>query len=217
MYTCSMPAARFIHLIDDDAKQLRAIEQNAHLKPKVRLRAQVLRRSHRGDTVAQIAASTGRRATSICRDLDRWQDHGVAGLADGMAPGQPPRITAEVAGFLQEQLAEARTSTAIQPAEAVEPQFGIAVSAEAVRQHLHRLGYAWKRTRYVPAKSPDPEQKRVARETLAGRTRGLATATLRYLDATGPCASAPGAQPVGLAGPDQCDRHALSGGGHRAG
>lgn len=91
MYTCSMPASRFIHLIDDDAKQLRAIEQNAHLKPKVRLRAQVLRRSHRGDTVAQIAASTGRRATSICRDLDRWQDHGVAGLADGMAPGQSPR------------------------------------------------------------------------------------------------------------------------------
>jgi hypothetical protein len=56
MYTFSMVASRFIHLTDDDDIRLREAEQNAHLKSKVRLRAQVLRQSHRGDTITQIAA-----------------------------------------------------------------------------------------------------------------------------------------------------------------
>lgn len=169
-----MPRSRFIHLTDDDDIRLREIEQNAHLTPKVRVRAQVLRLSHRGQTIQQIAAYTGRHATSIGRDLDRWQGHGVAGLADGTAPGQPSRITAEVKTFLHEQLGADRTWTAGQLAEAVADRFGITVTAETMRQHLLALGYHWKRTRYVPAKAPDPEEERAARETLAAQKRGLA-------------------------------------------
>lgn len=167
-----MQASRFIHVTDDDDTRLRAVEQNAHLKPKVRLRAQVLRLSHRGDTITKIAAYTGRHPTSIGRDFDRWQDQGLAGLADGAGPGQPPRITPEVKAFLHAQLGAERTWTAGQLAEGVATRFGIQVSAEAIRQHLHALGYAWKRTRYVPAKPPDPEQERVARDTLAGLKKG---------------------------------------------
>lgn len=170
-----MQASRYIHLTTDDDIRLREIEQNAHLKPKVRLRAQVVRLSHRGDTIQQIAAYTGRHASSISRDFDRWETHGVAGLADTPPPGQPPRITAEVIPFLHTQLGAERTWTAGQLAEAVETQFGILVSAEAMRQHLHALGYAWKRTRYVPAKPPDPEEERAARAQLAGLKKGLAT------------------------------------------
>lgn len=172
MYTCSMPRSRFIQLTDHDDARLRDIEQHAHLKRKVRLRAQVLRLSHRGQTIQQIAAYTGRHPTSIGRDFDRWERQGLVGLADGTAPGHPPRVTAEVKGFLQERLGEDRTWTAGQLAEAVADRFGVTVSAEAIRQHLHTLGYAWKRTRYVPAKAPDPDEERDARETLEGLKRG---------------------------------------------
>src|SRR5665811_273576 len=159
-----MPRSRFIHLMDDDAR-LREIEQNAHLQPTVRLRAQVLWLSRRGDTIAQIAAYTGRHATSIGWDFDHWQAWGLTGLADGAAPGQPPRITHDVKTVLHQWLGEERTWTVSQLAEAVATQFGIQVSAEAIRQHLHALNYRWKGNRYVPAKPPDPEQERAARDT----------------------------------------------------
>lgn len=172
-----MAPARRIQLTNDEDIRLREIEQNPHLKRKVRLRAQVVRLSHRGDTVRQIAAYTGRSHTSIRRDFDRWAQHGVAGLTDGTAPGNPPRITVAVKGYLQERLGEDRTWTAGQLAEAVAERFGITVSAEALRQHLHMLGYHWKRTRYVPSKPPDPEQERAARETLGRLKKGRSMAS----------------------------------------
>lgn len=96
----------------------------------------------------------------------------MAGLADGTAPGNPSRITAAAHAFLHERLGEDRTWTAGQLADTVAGRFGITVSAEAMRQHLHRLGYRWKRTRYVPAKPPDPAQECRARAELALLKRG---------------------------------------------
>ncbi len=82
--------------------------EDPHLKPKVRLRAQVLRLSGRGETIERIAAyTTGRSPASIGRgDLDRWEGRGLEGLADRTAaPGSPPRITEEVRSFMEEKLA----------------------------------------------------------------------------------------------------------------
>lgn len=174
-----MPASRFLHLSDDEDARLREIEHSPHLQPKVRVRAQVVRLSHRGQTIRQIAASTGRHPTSIGRDFDRWQDQGVAGLADGAAPGNPSRVTAEVKTYLGERLGEDRTWTAGQLAAVVADRFGITVSAEAIRQHLHALGYAWKRTRYVPMQPPDPGAEHAAREDLRGLKRGRTRANSR--------------------------------------
>jgi transposase len=151
---------------------LREIEQDAHLRPKVRLRAQVLRLSSRGETMQGIAAYTNRSPASIARDLDRWEGHGLEGLADKTAPGNPTRVTEEVKIFMEEKLAQERTWNATQLAEAVEGRFGIGVGAETIRQHLLRMGYSWKRTRYVPSKPPDPEKEREAREELAALKKG---------------------------------------------
>ena len=88
-----MPPSRRIELTDEEDEKLREVEQNPHLRNKVRLRAQVLRLSGRGSNMAQIASYTGRSPTSIARDLDRWEERGLEGLADGAAPGNPPRVT----------------------------------------------------------------------------------------------------------------------------
>jgi transposase len=168
-----MPPARFVRLTPEEDARLRAVEQDPHLKPKVRLRAQVLRLSGRGETIERIAAYTGRSPASIGRDLDRWEGRGLEGLADGTAPGNPPRITEEVRGFMEEKLAEQeRTWNATQLAEAVAEGFGVGVTPEAIRQHLVAMGYRWKRTRYVPSEEPDPEEERQAREELEALKKG---------------------------------------------
>ena len=52
------------------------------------------------------------------------------------------------------------------------------------------MGYSWKRTRYVPSRSPDPEEEREAREELEGPKKGLrkerqGEIVLSYLDESG--------------------------------
>lgn len=167
-----MPPSRHIRLTEQEDARLREVEQALYFKPKVRLRAQVLRLSHRGSNIQAISAYTGRSRASVGRDLDRWEERGLEGLFDGAAPGNPPRITEEVRTFMEGKLSEERTWNATQLAEVLRVGFGVEVTPEAVRQHLRSMGYSWKRTRYVPNKAPDPEQEREAREELEGLKRG---------------------------------------------
>jgi transposase len=167
-----MPPSRHIRLTEEEDARLRQIEQDPYLKPKVRLRAQVLRLSHRGSNMQTIAAYAGRSSASVGRDLDRWEQRGIEGLADGTAPANPPRITEEARIFMEEKLPEERTWNATRLAEALERSFGIGVTPEAIRQHLIAMGYSWKRTRYVPSRSPDPEEEREARGELEGLKKG---------------------------------------------
>jgi hypothetical protein len=46
-----MPSSRFIRLTEDEDARLREIEQDPYLKPKVRLRVQVVQLSHRGSNM----------------------------------------------------------------------------------------------------------------------------------------------------------------------
>ncbi|MCA1731914.1 MAG: winged helix-turn-helix domain-containing protein [Actinobacteria bacterium] len=167
-----MPLSRHIRLTEQEDARLREIEQAPYFKPKVRLRAQVLRLSHRGSNLQTVSAYTGRSRASVARDLDRFEERGFEGLFDGTAPGNPPRITEEMRTFMEGELSEERTWNATQLAEVLRESFGVEVTPEAVRQHLRSMGYSWKRTRYVPNKPPDPEQEREAREELEGLKRG---------------------------------------------
>ncbi len=113
--------------------------------------------------MAAIAFYTGRGPASVGRDLDRWEERGFEGLADGTAPGNPPRVTGEVRAFVESRLSEERTWNATQLAEEIEGRFGIVVRPEAVRQHLVSMGYSWKRTRYVPSSEAAPTPRRSAK------------------------------------------------------
>jgi transposase len=168
-----MPPSRRVRLTEEEDTRLREIEQSPHFKAKVRLRAQVLRLSHRGSNMSAISAYTGRSRASVARDLDRWRERGLDGLADGLAPGNPARITEGVRAYMRERLTEERTWNATQLAEAIEGRFSIGVTPEAVRQHLIAMGYSWKRTRYAPSKEPNPEEEREAREELEELKKGL--------------------------------------------
>ncbi len=167
-----MSVARFIQLTPEEDAQLREVEQNPQLRPKVRLRAQVLRLSNQGWKVNSIAHYTGRSTSSIYRDFDRWQAHYLAGLADGTAPGNPAVITQEVKALLQQKLQEQRAWNGAQLADEVAQHFGIRVDQETIRRHLQLMGYRWKRSRYLPARAPDPQEEQQARAALETLKRG---------------------------------------------
>jgi len=151
-----MAAARYVKLSAEEDERLRGVECNPGLAEKVRLRAKIVRLSHHGMRLEVVAEYSG-RSPSISRDLDRWEERGLEGLADGKAPGNKSRIGEEQRIFLREKLAEERTWTAIALAEELLRRFGLRANRESVRVCLLGMGYSWKRNRYVPVKTPDPQ------------------------------------------------------------
>lgn len=163
-----MPAARYIQLSEAEDKQLQAIENNKGLAEKVRLRAKVVRLSHRRMKVTEIAAYVGRDDGSILRDFDRWEASGVEGLADGKSPGQASSLGEKEKAFMREKLAEERAWTATTLAEEVNKKFKLSINRESMRVCLLAMAYSWQRQRYVPVKTPQADVLHEAKETLAG-------------------------------------------------
>lgn len=152
-----MGAARYIQLSEAEDKELQGIESNPDLNEKVRVRAKVLRLSHRGMSVEAIATYTGRDATTVRRDFKRWEKNKVAGLADGQSKGRRSPLDEQAQSFLVQKLSEERSWTASQLAEAVDEKFKVKVNRETMRVCLQARGYAWQRQRYVPVKEPDAD------------------------------------------------------------
>lgn len=152
-----MGASRYIELSEAEDKELQGLEHSSKVNEKVRMRAKVLRLSHCGMSVEDIANYTGRDVTTVRRDLTRWEKEKVAGLADEKAQGRRSPIGDQQKVFLREKLNEERSWTASQLAEAVNEQFKLSVNRETMRVCLHAMGYSWQRHRYIPVKQPDAE------------------------------------------------------------
>lgn len=170
-----MSRARYVQLTDEQDKGLREIESNPLLREKVRLRARVIRLSHRKMSAAEIAEYSGRGYRSIIRDLERWEERGFEGLGDGSAPGNKSPLGAAQQQWLREKLMEDLKHTASDLAEQLRKRFNIRANRESVRVCLREMGYSWQRNRYVPVKEGDPEllhEHKTSLETLKrGRRR----------------------------------------------
>ncbi len=128
-------------LSNEEDEQLRRFEQSEHFRPKVRLRAQIVRLNAAGWSRRRIAQHTGRTYGTVCQDLKRWHERGVEGLVDTPATNQPEKLTQAMRELVLEKLHEERTWTCRQLVEAVEHRFGINVSVEAMRKRVLELGY----------------------------------------------------------------------------
>lgn len=168
--------ARAIKLSDAEDEQLRRLEQQPGLHEKVRLRAKVLRLSHRGMQAKEIAAYTGRHLSSVLRDYNRWEEKGLAGLADRAIPGRRSPIGRREREFLEQRLREERSWTAEQLAEALLAELEVKVNRESMRVCLHEMGYTWQRHRYVPVKQPEAELLEQKQQELEALKRGLSKA-----------------------------------------
>lgn len=94
--------------------------------------------------------------------------HDPEDLADRERSGRPPRWTDEIRSVVQECLKWPPDSWGYQAVGWTVPllqnwlieQTGLTFSESAIRHHLHRLGYAWKRPRYVLEPDPEREKKK---------------------------------------------------------
>lgn len=147
--------ARLLHLNPEQDEVLRELEMSAEVNTKVRLRASIIRLNSAGWSAPRLAAHFGRNLQSVHNDLDRFEQLGIAGLADGKAAGAPSKFTAELEAFMHTKLAEDRVWNSTLLSEAVEQTFAVKIGREALRVKLRELGYSWKRTRYVAGKQAD--------------------------------------------------------------
>lgn len=67
-----------------------AAAQGPH--PRMRRRAQVVLGHHRGATVHQLATLFAVGYNTVGIWLRRWQELGLAGLAEGQRSGRPPKL-----------------------------------------------------------------------------------------------------------------------------
>lgn len=161
--------ARFLELTVEQDEALRELEVSPVVDAKVRLRASIIRLNSAGWSAPRLAAHFGRNLQSVHNDLDRFEEHGISGLADGKAMGATPKVTPEMATFMHSKLEEDRIWNSTLLGEAIEQAFGVSLGREAIRVKLMELGYTWKRTRYAPGKQADPEvvaEHRASLETL---------------------------------------------------
>lgn len=167
---------RQIEITEADDLQLRELELNPYIHPKVRLRASILRLHRTGMTVQQLSAHFDRNHQAIHNDLTRFEQHGLAGLADQAPQPRPTKFTPEIRQFLVEKLQEDRFWNAPLLCEAVQQHFGVSITSRAMTNQLRALGYTWKRARYSPAKTLDPAVIREHQASIETLKRGRWTA-----------------------------------------
>jgi len=167
-----MPAPLRIHLTPEEDARLRELETNPVVPFKVRRRAQAVRLAAQGWTAPRIARHLGLDRTTLHRDLRRWLDRGIEGLADGKPPGARPRWTPAMSAFLRELLAGEEAWTAPPLVEALRERFLVTFHPGTVRRKLLEMGYVGKRTRYVPPGRPTAEEGQRFTATLAEAEKG---------------------------------------------
>ena len=60
--------------------------------PRMRRRAQAVLGHHRGSDVQQLATFFAVGYNTVSEWLQRWQKHGLAGLAEGVRSGRPSKL-----------------------------------------------------------------------------------------------------------------------------
>jgi transposase len=115
-----------------------------------------------GHTVEAVAESLGCSQASVYAWSAAWRQAGVAGLAEGDHGGGQVKLGAVAETILGELLASDPQTQGHRATGWTVPLLrtelaarGTIVSERTIRRALHRLGYRWKRPRYLLGR-PDP-------------------------------------------------------------
>lgn len=138
-----------------------AQRQSRNVRHWKRYQAVLLRAE--GTPVAVVARTLGCSRVSVSHWTTAWQEAGVAGVREGVHPGAVRRL--DTAG--EQRLAElvpsdpqavgyAATGWTVALLQTELAKRGWHASQKTLRRTLHRLGWVWKRPRFVLGR-PDPD------------------------------------------------------------
>jgi transposase len=132
-------------------------------RPRTWKRYQAVLLLAEGQPPAAVARALRCCVASVSNWAARWRAAGPAGLAEGPHPGAARRLDAageaRLAGLLEDdpqRHGHQATGWTVPLLRTELAAAGYAVSAKTVRRALRRLGYRWKRPRYVLGR-PDPD------------------------------------------------------------
>src|SRR5258708_14762093 len=116
-----------------------------------------------GVPLAAVAQTLGCTQASVCNWTRAWRERGPRGVAEGTHPGAERRLDAEaelvLAGLVEEgdpqTHGHAATNWTAPLLRTELTQRGWSASERTLRRTLHRLGYRWKRPKFVLGR-PDP-------------------------------------------------------------
>ncbi len=147
------------------AEQRAALEQAVAQTTRVRVwrRYQAVLLLAQGQDVAQVAQALRASSSGVYGWAAQFRQAGLAGLAEGYHPGRVRQLDAAGTRWLDETLASDPQGRGYQVAGWTVPLLlrearlaGYQLSEQTLRRTIRRLGWRWKRPKYVLGR-PDPE------------------------------------------------------------
>lgn len=152
---------RLVDVTDDDRRALDAAVRTARRVRDWR-RLQAVRLLADGHEAPQVAQALGCSASSVYYWANDWREIGLEGLVEGPHAGRPRRLDGDAEATLTQVLTDDPHTYGYAANDWTAPLLrtelarrGHALSERTLRRSLHRLGYRWKRPKYVLGR-PDP-------------------------------------------------------------
>ncbi len=157
-----MPKIIRVTLTPDQLDDLNERARSRDLTPRERERLEMIRLSHLGLTIPQIATHLDRHQQTVRRIIRGFLDVGFAILPDQPRPGRPATLTEDVLAAVEQRLdadaAAGRTWTAPQLAAWLHDEYGISITPGWLSDRLKARRFRWKRTQQsVRHKQRDPD------------------------------------------------------------
>jgi len=150
-----------VEMTDDDRTALEEALRTAKRAREWR-RLQAVRLLADGREAPEVAQALGCSASSVYYWADDWREARLAGLAEGPHAGRPRRLDVDAEATLEHLVADdpqahgyAATDWTVPLLQTELARSGHTLSERTLRRSLHRLGYRWKRPKYVLGR-PDP-------------------------------------------------------------
>lgn len=164
-----------VRLSEADRVTIRTMLHQRELPPRVRERLEMVKAADQGQSLASIAAWSGRSVETVRRWLTRFAEGGVDAVADAPRPGRPSKADAAYLEALEQAVATTPSTLGLQfdvwtsgrlRAYLLE-QTGVAVSAGWLRALLARQCFTYGRPKHTLGHLQDAAAVRACEAELA--------------------------------------------------
>jgi transposase len=164
-----------VRLCEADRATIRTLLHQRELSPRVRERLEMVKAADQGQSLASIAAWSGRSIDTVRRWLTRFVEGGIDAVADAPRPGRPVKADRAYLAAL-EQAVETPPSTLGLPFDVwtsdrlrayLLEQTGVTISAGWLRALLAQQRFTCGRLRHTLTHLQDPDAVRACEAELA--------------------------------------------------
>jgi len=177
-----------VKLSPEEIQELQRIQKKDRFHRRRFIKATVLLMLHRGLSMEDVQMSLTLDDNTVRRYVKAFQEKGLKRyMEDGFHP-YSGKLTDEQEHALASHLDEFLYLDAQAVCDYVLKTFGVKYSISGMRDLLHRIGFVYKKTKAVPSKAEEKEQRAFLGQTLPGLLEEVAAgeAEVYFADGTHP-------------------------------